>query len=420
MKTIDFQALVKFYQNRFAFQAPRIAQACLPNTQLIIVIPCFNEPSLLPTIQSLIHCESANCAIEVIIVINSAENTDQAVKAQNQKILLEAQDFLAYHSPPTLNFIFLIEENLPAKSAGVGLARKIGMDEALARFEQIDYDGGIVCLDADCIVAPNYLRELQKAFQEKINFAAIYFEHCWENEENEALKMGIIHYEIFLRYYINALKSINYPFSFHTVGSSMAVRASIYAQAGGMNKRQAGEDFYFLHKLSIYGGYKSIHETCVFPAARVSDRVPFGTGKAQSKWIEKGELLTYSPQIFSDLKAFFDLSDYFFTNQLKDNSLITIDLSKGLKDFLAQIDYQQKLKEIRQKSKSLTVFKKHFWAWWDGFMVLKAIHYLRDLYYPEITLLEASQSFLESKGFETALLNPAEILQIFRNLDKLD
>jgi hypothetical protein len=200
----------------------------------------------------------------------------------------------------------------------------------------------------------------------------------------------------------------------------MAVRASIYAQAGGMNKRQAGEDFYFLHKLSIYGGYKSIHETCVFPAARVSDRVPFGTGKAQSKWIEKGELLTYSPQIFSDLKAFFDLSDYFFTNQLKDNSLITIDLSKGLKDFLAQIDYQQKLKEIRQKSKSLTVFKKHFWAWWDGFMVLKAIHYLRDLYYPEITLLEASQSFLESKGFETALLNPAEILQIFRNLDKLD
>ena len=35
----------------------------------------------------------------------------------------------------------------------------------------------------------------------------------------------------------------------------MAVRADAYLRQGGMNRRKAGEDFYFLNKFMVLGGY---------------------------------------------------------------------------------------------------------------------------------------------------------------------
>src|SRR6202008_222876 len=78
-----------------------------------------------------------------------------------------------------LNFHFIQVENLPDKDSGVGLARKIGMDEAVRGFYEINFDGMIVCLDADCTVSKNYLIELEKiaAEPESYNTICLYFEH---------------------------------------------------------------------------------------------------------------------------------------------------------------------------------------------------------------------------------------------------
>jgi len=51
-----------------------------------------------------------------------------------------------------------------------------------------------------------------------------------------------------------------------TVDSYIAVR--------GMNRREAGEDFYFLNKLAKLGDIGQIHATTVYPSARPSRRVP--------------------------------------------------------------------------------------------------------------------------------------------------
>ncbi len=90
----------------------------------------------------------------------------------------------------------------------------------------------------------------------------------------------------------------------------MAVRAKTYAKVGGMNRRKAGEDFYFMHKIMPQGEFSEINQTCVFPSCRVSDRVPFGTGRAQTEWLREGkvELETYSPKVFEDLKMLFSAS----------------------------------------------------------------------------------------------------------------
>lgn len=53
---------------------------------------------------------------------------------------------------------------MPAKKAGVGLARKIGMDEAAFRLNSINQDGVILCFDADSQCQPNYLKEIESHF----------------------------------------------------------------------------------------------------------------------------------------------------------------------------------------------------------------------------------------------------------------
>jgi len=99
-----------------------------------------------------------------------------------------------------------------------------------------------------------------------------------------------------------------FPDSIYTIGSAFAVRAEAYVKQGGMNRRQAGEDFYFLNKLTKLGTVAEINDAFVFPSARVSDRVPFGTGAAMTKWMNEDEDLTktYNFAAFQDLKRLFD------------------------------------------------------------------------------------------------------------------
>ena len=125
------------------------------------------------------------------------------------------------------------------------------------------------------------LEEIEKGFRMNPDkdAASIYFEHDL-NDTVGIEKEHIIAYELHLRYLIHAQRFCGHPFAYHTVGSSMAVRRQAYMQQGGMNTRQAGEDFYFLQKFIETGKLFEIKSTVVYPQARISLRVPFGTGKA--------------------------------------------------------------------------------------------------------------------------------------------
>ena len=94
----------------------------------------------------------------------------------------------------------------------------------------------------------------------------------------------------------------------------LAVKALPYIKAGGMNRRQAGEDFYFIQKLVPAGGYFSLNSTTVYPSPRPSFRVPFGTGASISKLNESGEpvLLTYNISAFNELKLFFGKAEDYY------------------------------------------------------------------------------------------------------------
>ncbi len=103
------------------------------------------------------------------------------------------------------------------------------MDISFNRFAEINENGLIVCLDADCTVSENYLLELSKSEKAGVKGLSLYYEHPL-NDADKFEKEAITSYEIFLHYYIQALRYTAYPHAFHTIGSSMAVRTSTYAK----------------------------------------------------------------------------------------------------------------------------------------------------------------------------------------------
>jgi hypothetical protein len=377
-----FNSITQTYLNKFSNTTKLINETINKACKQIVIIPSYCEPDLEKTLNSLLDCEPTNFVTEIIIVLNCSIEDKEADKFhQKQKKELE-QKFSKHHA---LHFHFIMVNDLPPKHAGVGLARKIGMDEAIRRFEQINYDGLLVCFDGDCTMNKNYLVELEKyaSVSETYNTLCLHFEHDIENEKDEALKQGIIYYELFLRYYKEALAYCNFPYAFHTIGSSMAAKASVFCKAGGMNKRKAGEDFYFLNKIFHYGKVIELNSAVVYPSARISTRVPFGTGRAQQNFIEKKKesFKTYSFKIFEDLKLLFE-SDLYDWHGGSDT------FPEAIKQFLKENNFERKLKEIKNNTTSKQQFQKRFFDWFDGFMLLKFVHFARDNYYPNNFILE--------------------------------
>jgi hypothetical protein len=360
----------------------------LSHPGLIIVIPCHDEPDLLATLQSLAACRRPGCLVQVRVVINAAEDAPAAVVQRNQATREAAQSWIADQQSQDLFFILQYHPDLPAKHAGVGLARKIGMDAAACAYREAGYPNGpIVCLDADCTVAPNYLSSLVDHFDAypKTPGCSIHFEHPLVGLSPQH-RLGIAAYELYLRYYRQGLRWAGHPDAFHTVGSSMAVRADIYLKQGGMNRRKAGEDFYFLQKIIPLGGFTEIVNTQVNPSPRRSLRVPFGTGRAMEEWLVGVETtrFTYDPRVFQDLKAFFGQSRRLYRESVQPDS-------PALAEYLSQADFPAALAKIRANTTTSQTCQKKFFHWFNLFRALKYIHWATEHHYPKIPLEAACQ-----------------------------
>ena len=200
-------------------------------------------------------------------------------------------------------------KELNTKQAGVGLARKIGMDLSLTIF---DYSKGtkkmIICLDADCTISQTYLTNIINDFNKNnYSVAVVNFEHPVDGTDE--YNAAIICYEIFLRYYVTGLIFAGSDYAFHTIGSTMMCYHNAYMKIGGMNKRKAAEDFYFLEKLAKNYPINKIDCAIVYPSKRSSWRVPFGTGQRVTRFLSKtqDEYLLFDPAVFEILKEWLEI-----------------------------------------------------------------------------------------------------------------
>jgi hypothetical protein len=193
----------------------------------------------------------------------------------------------------------------------------------------------------------------------------------------------------------------------------MAVRCDAYQQQGGMNRRQAGEDFYFLHKFIPLGGFAEITATTVVPSPRPSHRVPFGTGRAVGEILRNGgQCATYSPRSFEDLRAFlqFDFCEETNVERLCGR------LPESIRSFLELQSFGKKLAEIQLNTGTTEAFRKRFWRWFDAFMVMKFVHFARENYHPDVEVAVAASWLAGLLGLPDTV-GPTALLKLFRQAE---
>lgn len=389
--------------------------------QIIIVIPSFNEPELFATLQSLTLCDVTQNSVEVLVVLNYPENQADLYEAFHNEQYKSLGSWSETNSTKSLKFIPVLVP-LESKHAGVGLARKTGMDEAVFRFHKLNRPGGVVvCLDADCRVDKNYLVAIENTFlsNRKIKACSIYFEHPLDNNGKSDSEYKLIgFYELFLRYYIAGMRFAQLPYAYHTVGSCFAVRADIYCKQGGMNQRKAGEDFYFLQKIIPLGDFISLNSTCVRPSPRRSNRVPFGTGATIGRMLDENDIhyYTYNPELFERVRLFNKMLPELYHNKLSD--LIINQMDRLLLKFLEMNGLFSKISEFNQNSSNYNVFRSRFFNWFDGLKMLQFLNFSNENGNSKLPVVVAANELLKIQGITDVESELSVLLDFYRRLDR--
>jgi hypothetical protein len=318
-----------------------------------------------------------------------------------------------------------LADDLPRKHAGAGLARKLLMDTAVCRFDNLNVQNGyIISLDADTLVPSNYLQKIEE-HSEKNQPGCMIFNFAHPLSGNDYPKKtydAITLYELYLRYYKYCLKLTGFPHYHYTIGSCFAVNVNSYIKVGGMNQRQAGEDFYFLHKVFPNNKVEFIKEIVMEPSLRISDRVPFGTGPALKKITESDTLIytTYALQSFLELKELLQRIPEFYKSDRNHIELILNSLPVCCRQFLSNYGFSNIIKEINDNCASVESFTKRFYQWFDAFMVIKYLNFARDNYFPSTDITETSKELLKIMGVAEMEQSPMGLLERFRKLDLLE
>ena len=366
--------------------------------ELVIVVPAICEfENIKKLLSSLI--KQSHTALQktlVMFVINHSVSSEQKTKNDNKRSVEYLRTLIIKNSTDKFSKeifesgirIGLIDaatdgKELDDKRAGVGLARKIGMDKALQVFDyRTSSKKIIVSVDADCIVQDNYLPEIQKFFTENNAYVALVnFEHSLPEETIN--RISILSYEIFLRHYVVGLLFAQSPFAFHTIGSTINCDHEAYIRVGGMNTKKAAEDFYFLQKLAKHYRVKMITKTTVKPSARESWRVPFGTGKSMTDYLtNKKKIFIFDPHVYVILKQWLQV----FNTDLLLNPDLILDEAKEihpeLYSFLSHRSFKEDWKKILENTKTSRQLDYQRKNWFDAFETLKLMHHMRDTAFP--------------------------------------
>lgn len=249
---------------------------------IYLALPVMNEEALLPKLIEAIGGQSYS-QFKVVVCINQPDHfwddTDKlSICFANQRML---EYIYSLHDS---RYIVIDKTSkgkgwLPNKH-GIGFARKIIMDYIA---EIADLEDIILSIDADTVFHSGYLESIAENFNSHHSIPAISVPYYHELTGDEHLNRAMLRYEIYMRAYAINMWRIQNPYCFTALGSAFALKVKVYKSVGGITPKMSGEDFYFLQKIVKTGKLLHWNNQMVFPAARYSDRVFFGTGPALIK-----------------------------------------------------------------------------------------------------------------------------------------
>lgn len=251
------------------------------------------------------------------------------------------------------------------KHLGVGWARKTCMDAVLDESGDEDI---MITLDGDTSFNGGYFSSVNDNFRQHRDAVGLSVPYYHKLTGKEAEDRAILRYEIYMRNYAINLWRIGNPYSFTALGSAMALPVRAYKAIGGMTPKKSGEDFYFLQKLCKYGRLLRWNEEKVYPAARFSDRVFFGTGPAMIRGAA-GDWSTYPVYhhtLFDQVKETYDLFNILFEKD------VPLPMDEFFSEILAWKDPWQPL---RNNNKNVEGFKRACRDKVDGLRILQFLKY---------------------------------------------
>ena len=344
----------------------------------IICIPSYSEHQYIENTLLSISNQNQNYLDKtlIIIVINNGPNEKKTVLSSNEKTIQIINLF------KSLNICFVDAfrkgNELPEKFAGVGLARKIGLDLALNFSNQKT----ILCnLDADTLITENYLEKISKFYiKNKASAVVINFSHTLSKSQkiNNSIKI----YEKIIKETSKNLNYANSPYYYHSIGSTMTCTAEAYAAVGGMPKKKATEDFYFLESLAKYKSVKNINDVLVFPSSRISERVYLGTGfrmKQSNLGFDLNKLF-FKKEVFILLKQWIELGTKSINNDIDTILLEAQKIHTEIPKFLISEKIELIWSGLKKSSPTEKHFIKQFHRWFDALKTLKFLKYFSKLY----------------------------------------
>lgn len=383
--------------------------------KLYILIPMLNEFDNIESLLSDIEGQS-HTNFKCYFCINQPESwyEDESKKEQidnNQNTI----SYLQKHCDFEFEIIDRSSKGLGwnKKNFGVGMARKVLIDTAsmVANPEDI-----MISLDADTHFHTSYFESIYQNFQSKKDFDVISVPYFHPLSGDNSIDRAILRYEIYMRYYALNLWRINSPYHYTALGSAIAFRNSSCKKIGGMTPKKSGEDFYFLQKMVKYKPILHWNAEKVYPQARLSDRVFFGTGPALIKGCD-GDWNSYP---IYDYRLFDKITETY--NYIP--KLYTDNVETALDSYLHS-DINELWKKLRDNVKSYKQFERAVHEKIDGLRILqflkaeqeknlqqteeqKLLDYIQTFYatYP-------SEIFNEDFNFETSSIDQLNQIRIF-------
>lgn len=381
-----------------------------------VVIPALAEGDNLPATLASLAANPAPLLADflVVLTVNHRADAAPADRADN----LATLQGLAAGGLATGLHLHWVDAASPGRELppgeGVGLARKIGLDLALSR---LDWRRSplLVSLDADTLVDTGYLPAVVDHFQQRAaGGALIPFRHRPGADPAEEAAIG--RYELFLRHYVLGLALAGSPYAFHSVGSALACRAEAYARAGGMNRRRAGEDFYFLQQLAKTCGVAPLAGTVVRPSSRASHRVPFGTGRSISRLLagESDAVQFYHPHCFRVVAECLQLVAGHLLAPAEELIDRAEGVAAGLGEYLQREGFLTVWPRLQRNHPRPEARLQAWHGWFDGLKTLRLIHHLSAGPFPRCEPLAAVPPLLRQAGIEPAAALPGLLEQLRR------
>jgi hypothetical protein len=345
----------------------------------IIVIPCYNEFDYIFDTLTSINKQKSNLLEDtlVIIVINNSDSDNFNIKENNIKThqsliqKIYKYDFISIDC-------FSLKYQLTKDVAGVGYARKIGLDFALEY--ALNTKSVLCCLDADTLIDDKYLDKISYNYIiNKINVGIINFKHQKSNDP--ILEEGIRKYESILKEIAHNIEKTGSPYGYVSMGSTITCNVKSYVACGGMNIKKATEDFYFLQSLAKYTKIEKIKDILVFPSSRNENRVYLGTGFRMDEYYKNKTFknLDFNQDSYNQLSKIIKIVK---NNSMKDGEAVFKELSYQLNEksiaFLIEKKVESILNKFKNNAKDIKQYNLFFNQWFDALTIMKFLKYLNN------------------------------------------